>query len=99
MSPALPAVKQDCAQCHITNAAKNVVSLRKKISGLCLDCHPDRMAPMEHKVDVTPAMEVKGLPLSGGKITCITCHNPHLNIHGKLLRMREDELCLTCHPV
>jgi predicted CXXCH cytochrome family protein len=98
ISSEMPSVKHDCAQCHVINEAKKVVSLKKKLSGLCLDCHPDRMAPLEHKVDVAPTMEVKGLPLSGGKITCVTCHDPHLNIHGKLLRMRDDDLCLVCHP-
>jgi predicted CXXCH cytochrome family protein len=55
------------------------------------------MEPAEHKVNVVPSMRVKGLPLSDGKITCVTCHDPHKNRYGKLLRVKAKELCLTCH--
>jgi len=32
-------------------------------------------------------------------ITCLTCHDPHKNPYGNLLRMKETDLCLLCHPV
>lgn len=73
--------------------------LKKKLSALCLDCHPDRVTPSEHKVDIVPSLKVVGLPLTDGKITCTTCHDPHVNRHRRLLRLKESDLCLACHPL
>lgn len=94
----LPAVKKDCTLCHNDPAPKDRASLKKKLSALCLDCHRSRVAPTEHKVDIVPSMQVKKLPLDNGKMTCVTCHDPHRNRYGALLRMRETDLCLACHP-
>jgi predicted CXXCH cytochrome family protein len=94
----LPEIKKDCTICHVTEGAGNGALLKKKPPELCLDCHPDRVPPGEHKVDIVPSAPVKKLPLTDGKITCITCHDPHKNLYGKLLRMPETELCTVCHP-
>jgi len=94
----LPDVKKVCATCHADAGAKGAAPLKKGLSELCLDCHKDRVAPAEHKVDIVPSMPVQDLPLSGGKMTCFTCHDPHRNPYGGLLRKPETELCLTCHP-
>ncbi len=94
----LPEIKKDCTTCHLTEGTKTGTRLTKKLSDLCLDCHPDRVAPQEHLVGIAPSMAVKDLPLTGGKMTCITCHDPHKNAYGALLRMPETTLCRTCHP-
>jgi predicted CXXCH cytochrome family protein len=99
VSYTLPEIKKDCATCHLPTGTAKAGELKKKLSALCLDCHLDRKAPAEHKVDIVPAMVVKGLPLTDGMITCFTCHDPHKNPHGNLLRMKAAELCLVCHPV
>lgn len=92
----LPEIKKDCATCHrdITRGP----ALHKPLSSLCLDCHPDRDASSEHRVDIVPSMPVLRLPLVEGKITCITCHDPHANPYGKLLRAPAKALCSRCHP-
>jgi predicted CXXCH cytochrome family protein len=95
----LPQVKKDCDTCHLPAGTSGTGALKKKLSDLCLDCHRDRMSPLEHKVDIVPKMEVKGLPLANGKVTCITCHDPHANLHGSMLRMRQTDLCQACHPM
>jgi len=95
----LPSSKADCSTCHLVTGTRRGGELKKKLSALCLDCHPDRTAPAEHKVDTVPAGEVKGLPLTNGMITCFTCHDPHRNPYGGLLRMNRADLCLACHPV
>lgn len=42
----------------------------------CRDCHPTSPT-FSHPVDVYPTMAVPaGLPLAGGRVTCITCHLP-----------------------
>ena len=96
---ALPEIKKDCATCHLPTGTAKAGELKKKHSALCLDCHQDRKAPADHKVDFVPAREIKGLPLSGGMITCFTCHDPHQNQYGSLLRMKATDLCRFCHPV
>ena len=95
----LPEIKKDCTTCHLAAVPQKAGELNKNLSALCLDCHPDRRAPAEHKVDMVPSMAVKGLPLTDGKMTCVTCHDPHRNLHGKLLRMNPRDLCIVCHPL
>ncbi len=82
----------------MTEGTKTSAALKKAPSGLCLECHPDRVAPQEHRVGIAPSLEPKKLPLADGKMTCVTCHDPHKNPYGTLLRMPETELCLACHP-
>ncbi len=95
----MPSIKQDCSICHVAAGSHKASELKKKLSALCLDCHSNRKAPAEHLVDIVPSMAVKGLPLTDGMITCFTCHDPHRNPYGSLLRMKETDLCLVCHPV
>ena len=95
----LPSIKKDCTICHLPANAPTTGQLKKKLSDLCLDCHRDRVPPTDHKVDIVPRREVKGLPLFDGKITCTTCHDPHANTHGSMLRMNATDLCQACHPV
>ena len=94
-STSLPEAKKDCTACH-KDIAKGP-ALHKPLSTLCLDCHPDRKAPAEHAVDIVPSMAVRQLPLSGGKMTCLTCHDPHSNLNEKLLRVPARNLCTQCH--
>ena len=95
----LPASKKDCATCHQMEGSKPALALRKSMPDLCLECHTDRVAPAEHRIDIAPPAISKDLPLINGKLSCITCHDPHKNTYGALLRMKRTELCLTCHPV
>jgi predicted CXXCH cytochrome family protein len=98
-TPGVPEIKMTCATCHgshNTNVPEPL--LVKPLSALCLDCHQDRKAPNEHVVDVVPKTKVQGLPLKDGKMTCVTCHDPHKNVHGKMLRLPRKDLCLRCHP-
>ena len=94
----LPPSKQDCTICHINPAPGNPGTLKQGPSALCFACHADRKAPAEHQVDIIPPMAVRGLPLFEGRMTCVTCHDPHVNRFGSLLRKPEPELCLSCHP-
>ncbi len=94
----MPEIKKDCTACHTSHdVKKGTPALKKPVSELCIECHPDRKAPNEHKVDVVPKMKPEGLPLADGRMTCVTCHDPHDNKYGSLLRMTENKLCLTCH--
>lgn len=88
---------QDCTICHIMNAKNEAVGLIQPITDLCTGCHPDRIAPSEHINDVTPSMDVNGLPLTDSKMTCVTCHDSHEKKHKAMLRADPKDLCLLCH--
>lgn len=94
----LPASKQDCTTCHGSHQKdRGTLLLKKPLSELCIECHPDRMAPTEHKVGIVPSMKVGTLPLTDNKLTCITCHDPHSNRYGRMLRVPAKDLCRSCH--
>lgn len=89
----------ECSYCHIDPDKTGQQQLKAPLSELCLGCHPDRRSPNEHKVDIVPSMKVVDLPLSKeGKITCVTCHDPHeTGGYPMLLRASQAELCSKCH--
>jgi predicted CXXCH cytochrome family protein len=93
-----PSSLHECSDCHVETALSGPGMLKQKPSSLCFTCHPDRQAPAEHRVDVEPGMTVRDLPLFENRMTCVTCHDPHSNPHGSLLRKPEADLCLSCHP-
>lgn len=93
----LPAIKQDCGLCHPSHDGKVTGLLAKPVSELCLGCHQERAGNREHVVDIVPSMAVTGLPLRDGKITCATCHDPHGNRFGSMLRLPAGKLCRACH--
>ncbi|MBI5847980.1 MAG: cytochrome c3 family protein [Nitrospirae bacterium] len=93
----MPEIKKDCLTCHTSHGADGELVLKEPITKLCLECHPDRKGPAEHKVDVIISSPVPGLPLTEGKMTCVTCHDPHSNANGAMLRMGREKLCLSCH--
>lgn len=96
---AFPAEKHECGYCHVAFDKTAKASLKSPLAELCVQCHPDRKSPNEHKVDIVPSMKVLELPLSkDGKITCTTCHDPHEKSgHARLLRVEPSELCFRCH--
>jgi len=96
----LPEVKKDCGICHISHGMKSLGLLKMPIIELCSGCHPLSKSN-DHAVDVAPSMPVEKLPLSKeGKITCITCHEPHgRGGFEKMLRVKPEELCGKCHKM
>jgi predicted CXXCH cytochrome family protein len=94
----LPEIKKKCTLCHISSRLEEETRLIRPVSELCAGCHPDRITSSEHSVDVIPSMFVEELPLSPeGKITCVTCHDPHRNLYGTMLRIKTEILCQICH--
>lgn len=92
-------ITHECSYCHITSNKGAGMPRKAPLSGLCLECHPDRTAGNEHIVDIVPSLKVAELPLSkDGKITCATCHDPHEQSgYPYLLRVSPAELCQKCH--
>ena len=93
----MPEIKRDCSTCHVPHGSGGMLALKEPVTLLCIGCHPDRKGSAEHKVDSVPSMLIAGLPLIEGKLACITCHDPHANTNGKMLRMSPEKLCLACH--
>lgn len=97
----LPTSMRDCSICHMVEddglPAEGGRRLARPVDMLCVGCHRDRIAPVEHRVGVAPGRKTR-LPLPGGLVQCVTCHEPHgLKGYGKLLRIRAQELCGECH--
>jgi predicted CXXCH cytochrome family protein len=89
------AADHSCADCH-RSATPSADDLIQPLSGLCADCHVERIAAGEHVVDVDAHNPTTTLPLQAGKLTCITCHDPHQPLAA--LRLPDPALCRQCHP-
>lgn len=80
--------------------------VRSRISGeLCGQCHRrPETANSDPKVIEAQLSRFQGLALSrsecfkqsGGRLSCITCHNPHRNAD-KLTRADYNQRCVSCH--
>ncbi len=89
----------DCNVCHNPHQRGGKIFWKKPLEELCSSCHQARIGAGEHKVGIKPSTPVEGLPLTEGKITCITCHDPHgAKGFDNLLRERTfTDLCKKCH--
>jgi len=87
-----------CSYCHINAApVAGNAELLSQLPELCVNCHPDRIGSAEHVIGVQPTSSMTApLPLLNGRLTCITCHDPHSN-SPTLLRMDKALLCRACH--
>ena len=64
----------------------------------CYLCHPKGMLGLSHPIGVE--VEKRNLiyaKLIDGKVTCTSCHDPHLSSYPYLLRERQTKLCTDCH--
>jgi len=93
-------VHKDCNSCHLPHKMNEKPLLNKPLSELCISCHPERVGKGEHAIGIKPQVAVEELPLdTDGKMTCITCHDPHGSTgFGSLLRAPDfNALCIKCH--
>ena len=102
--------KTGCTQCHARQPVwgqdrADTVSFVASIDIVCLACHDDAEHPgnVRHTVTLTAAMPAvpELLPLgTGRRITCATCHNPHIDPPaGHRLRGTKEPsaFCVRCH--
>ncbi|HEX9399008.1 MAG TPA: cytochrome c3 family protein [Anaeromyxobacter sp.] len=89
-SPHLYKGKALCQRCHLPD-----LKLTNGPNALCRECH--RFGHGNHPVEVAQKTAMAGdLPLlTGGKLACHTCHDPHQQ--KPVLRKPFDDLCQTCH--
>lgn len=83
-----------CEDCHAAGSPSGN-NLQQPLSGLCIRCHQARMDAGEHAIDIPVPTSVRSLPFQAGRMTCITCHDPHAA--GRALRMIDPLLCEVCH--
>lgn len=92
----IPPAHMECGSCHAYKGEKS--SLNMPVSELCASCHLERIRQGEHRVGVAPVKKGIDLPLTGGKVSCISCHEPHgLSGLPSLLRTSPETLCQHCH--
>lgn len=80
-----------CLNCHDPHH-KDVSTgqlLMKPVFDLCTTCHPQRKAQL---------FRSGHMPMREGKVTCVSCHNPHGTVNKGLLVTRSvNETCYRCH--
>lgn len=71
-----------CLECHSVHQAKNPLDS-------CKGCHAEVYAQLQ-----LPSHH----PVREGKMTCVSCHNPHRSTEAQLnTDMRVNDLCYECH--
>jgi len=82
-----PIDKVSCSECHDPHKGDAIMTGGTKLAtanDACLKCHEAQRGPhvFEHE-----AM----------RDNCSTCHNPHGTVNEKMLKSRNQTLCLQCH--
>jgi len=100
-----------CRFCHDTmtdptNEEAGRISFISNTRLICLRCHAQQNHPMGVNHMVSPRHDVPGMfKLDGrGRLTCTTCHNPHIDVRDEKGRSRRfvvegegTSLCSLCH--
>ena len=95
-----PVKEGECTACHSPHAGPAPKQLRRAGNALCLGCHENPHS--QHR-----SAEVKGrntqvpedFPQEKGQLGCLGCHRPHQSPERRLFRMKQGEMCQTCHKV
>ena len=73
--------RKDCLSCHVTpppsTRTESGLQMRSGAGDWCLSCHSNSAQSL-HPMNI-PAPKSFGLPLEVGKISCLTCHSPHVD--------------------
>lgn len=93
-----------CDFCHLQQPTGGEIGrFARDISFLCLECH-STAASNSHPIGVTPSMAVPELfPLDwSGRMTCVTCHDPHndgsdAELNFMRTAARGKDFCDACH--
>jgi DmsE family decaheme c-type cytochrome len=81
-----------CVTCHSIHNPKSDKAQLKTASVIdtCTTCH---------KTEVNKLQRSAHMPLREGKMTCVSCHNPHGSTNVRMLRVGNwiNETCVSCH--
>ena len=82
-----------CVTCHSVHHPQSDKEQLKTASIIetCWTCH---------KTEVAKEQRTGHMPVREGKMTCVSCHNPHGTTSVRLLRVGNwiNETCVSCHP-
>jgi predicted CXXCH cytochrome family protein len=100
-------LSSECIMCHVDE--KNApLNIRPSLINACEDCHRNVKETQMHPTDVYATIPVpEDMPLTDGKLTCITCHYVHpkkgkqlIEKHYFLRRLVRGPLfCSICHEL
>lgn len=79
--------KMQCADCHEPHKGKAVATGGTQLGALnetCLNCHTAQRGPFVYDHEAT-------------REGCTVCHSPHGSVNAKMLKTRNQNLCLQCH--
>ena len=79
--------KMSCTECHEPHKGKAIEGGGTQLTSLndgCVRCHEAQRGPF--------VFEHEAL-----RESCTTCHNPHGTVNAKMLKARNQTLCLQCH--
>ena len=79
--------KMSCSDCHDPHKGDAIMGGGTKLASAndsCLKCHESQRGPY--------VFEHEAL-----RDSCTTCHNPHGTVNAKMLKARNQTLCLQCH--
>ncbi len=97
----------ECSICHF-DEKKAPMNLKPGITFGCETCHSELSEAQSHPTDIYPTFSIpKDMPLTEGKLTCITCHYVHpeeknlfIKKHYFLRRqVRGPFFCSICHEL
>jgi len=80
-----------CADCHnpMARLSSRGLLANTSINETCFACHQQQRAEFNRR---------SHMPLPEGKLSCVSCHNPHGGVTDPLLRtVRLNDTCFECH--
>lgn len=95
----------ECAICHV-DEINDPKSLLPYITDGCESCHANVKGTQSHPTDIYPSLPVPAdMPLTDGKLTCITCHYVHPKENQRFAKrhyflrryVTGPVLCIACH--
>jgi predicted CXXCH cytochrome family protein len=79
--------KMSCGDCHDPHRGDAVLGSGTQLASMnetCFKCHLTQRGPFVFEHEAV-------------REGCVTCHNPHGTVNDKMLRARNQALCLQCH--
>jgi len=79
--------KMSCGDCHDPHKGDAVLGKGTQLASIndtCIKCHKAQHGPFVFEHEAV-------------REGCVTCHNPHGSVNEKMLKARNQALCLQCH--